>query len=239
MTALSVVMPVYNEEHGVAEVIADVVRHVLDTVPDSELVMVDDRSTDGTAAVLAAAAEADDRITVLTNERNSGHGPTVLRGLAASAGDWILHIDSDGQVDLAEFDRLWSRRDDADLVLGYRVARQDPLHRLVLTRFTAVLVSTLTGAWVRDGNTPYKIIRRSLFDHLSPAIPADTFAPSLLLVMGARRSGARVVEVGTTHLPRAHGASTLNIPRLAKVVGRCVAQTVAFRRRRLARYEGA
>lgn len=236
MTSLSVVMPVFNEELGIAQVLADITRHVLDVVPDSELVVVDDRSTDTTPAVLASAARADPRIVVLTNAHNSGHGPTVLRGLAASSGEWMLHIDSDGQVDLGEFDRLWSLRDDADLVLGLRTARQDPTHRLVLTRLTAVVVSALTGTWVRDGNTPYKLIRRSLFDHLAPSVPADTFAPSLMFVMGARRSGARVVEVPTTHLPRAHGTSTLNLPRLARVVGRCVAQTVAFRRRRLDPY---
>jgi glycosyltransferase involved in cell wall biosynthesis len=239
VTLLSVVMPVYNEEAGLADVIADITRHVLDVVPDSELVMVDDRSTDGSAVVLDGAARGDARITVLTNEHNSGHGPTVLRGFAASTGEWLLHIDSDGQVDLAEFDLLWSRREEADLVLGIRLRRQDPLHRLILTRFTAALVSMLTGSWVRDSNTPYKLVRRSLYDHLAPSIPDDTFAPSLLLVMGARRSGARVVEVGTTHLPRAHGTSTLNLPRLARVVGSCVAQTVAFRRRRLERYGGA
>jgi glycosyltransferase involved in cell wall biosynthesis len=237
VTVLSVVMPVYNEERGVADVIADVVRHVLDVVPDSELVVVDDCSTDGTPAVLAAVAADDPRITVLTNERNSGHGPTVLRAIARSRGDWVLHIDSDGQVDLGEFTRLWDRRDEADLVLGVRLSRQDPLHRLILTRLTAVVVSVLTGSWVRDGNTPYKLIRRSLVDHLSPHIPPDTFAPSLLFVMGAHRSGARVLEVGTTHLPRAHGTSTLNLPRLVRVVGRCVAQTVAFRVRRLERYQ--
>lgn len=239
MTVLSVVMPVYNEASGVGDVIADITRHVLDTVPDSELVLVDDRSTDGSASVLRAASEYDSRITVITNETNSGHGPSVLRGVGAARGEWLLHLDSDGQVDLAEFDRLWSRRDAADLVLGIRRARQDPLHRLVLTRFTAVLVSTLTGGWVRDANTPFKLVRRDLYEHLSPSIPSDTFAPSLLLVMGARRSGARVLEIGTTHLPRAHGTSTLNLPRLARVIGRCVVQTVTFRRRRLERYEGA
>ena len=154
----------------------------------------------------------------------------------ASTGQWIFHLDSDGQVDVSEFGLLWERRHDFDLVLGMRIHRHDPLHRLILTRFTRAVVSLLARHWVRDGNVPFKLIRRSLYDHLRTDIPETAFAPSIMIVIGAHRSHARVAEIETTHLPRTHGRSTLRLKRLAVAVGRSFVETLDFSRRRLPRY---
>jgi dolichol-phosphate mannosyltransferase len=236
-TSLSVVMPVYNEAAGVADVIDDIVRHVLDVVPASELVVVDDRSTDDTLAVLHRIAREDSRVRVLVNDVNLGHGRTTRRAMDASSGEWIFHLDSDGQVDVSEFSVLWALREDNDLVLGMRLTRHDPVHRLILTRFTRVIVSVLARHWVRDANVPFKLIRRSLYEHLRPSIPETAFAPSILIVLGAHRSGARIAEVETTHLRRSHGKSTLRLKRLAVAAGRSARETVNFSRRSVPRYE--
>jgi len=235
--SLSVVMPVYNEAAGVADVVAEVRRHVLDEVPSSELVLVDDRSTDETREVLASIALDDPRLRLLVNDVNLGHGPTVRRALDASVGEWIFHLDSDGQVDAAEFATLWGLRADHDLVLGVRADRHDPVHRLVLTRATRALVSVLARRRVQDANVPFKLIHRSLYEHLARTIPPTAFAPSILLVLGAYRSGARVAEVEITHFPRQHGRSTLRLGRLGIAAGRSTLQTLRFARRPVPRYE--
>jgi dolichol-phosphate mannosyltransferase len=229
-------MPVFNEATGVADVIADIVRFILDVVPTSELVVVDDHSTDDTAVVLHRIACRDTRVRVLLNDVNLGHGRTTRRAMDASTGAWIFHLDSDGQVDVSEFGALWALREDHDLVLGMRITRHDPLHRLVLTRLTRIMVSALARHWVRDANVPFKLIRRSLYEHLRPSIPETAFAPSILIVLGAYRSGARIVEVETTHLRRRHGRSTLRLKRLAVAVGRSAVETVNFSRRSLPPY---
>jgi glycosyltransferase involved in cell wall biosynthesis len=235
--SLSVVMPVYNEAAGVADVMADIRRHILDVVPGSDLVVVDDHSTDDTATVLEGIARTDARIRVLVNDVNVGHGRTTRRAMDASTGQWIFHLDSDGQVDVSEFGLLWEQRSNHDLVLGMRVHRHDPLHRLVLTRLTRAVVSLLARRWVRDGNVPFKLIRRSLYDHLRAAIPETAFAPSIMIVIGAHRSHARVAEIETTHLRRTHGRSTLRLKRLAVAVGRSLVETLDFSRRRLPAYQ--
>ena len=227
--ALSVVVPVHDEEAVIDHVVAAIVREVLDAVPASELVIVDDTSNDSTPARLAAHAAADPRVTVLRNDVNRGHGPSLRRAIDASSGDWILHLDSDGQFDPSELPSLWERRDDADLVLGVRRARHDPRHRLVLTTLTRTFVSALAGRRVRDANTPFKLIRRSLMDHLAPYVPEDAFAPSILIVLGAARAGARIVEVDVTHLARPHGRSSLRLGRLGRAVARSAVQTIRFR----------
>jgi dolichol-phosphate mannosyltransferase len=236
MTAptLSVVVPVHDEAAVIDDVVAAIVREVLDAVPASELVIVDDASDDSTPARLAAHAAADGRITVLRNDVNRGHGPSLRRAIDASAGAWILHLDSDGQFDPSELPGLWDRRDEADIVLGVRRARQDPRHRLVLTMVTRTFVSALAGRRLRDANTPFKLIRRPLMDHLAPYVPDDAFAPSILLVLGAARAGARIVEVDVTHLARPHGRSSLRLGRLGRAVVRSAVETWQMRRQPIA-----
>ncbi|MDP2291641.1 MAG: glycosyltransferase family 2 protein [Actinomycetota bacterium] len=225
---LTVVMPVFNEERVIRDVLAAVARDVLDLVPFSELVVVDDHSTDATAAVLAEVAARDPRVRVLTNSSNAGHGVSVRRGFDAARGEWILQIDSDGQVDLTQFATFWAQRDDVDLVTGVRSQRHDPRHRLVLTRVTRLVVSVLARRRLRDANAPFKLVRSSLVRHLADRMPADAFAPSILVALGAARSGARIREVEIVHLARPFGRSTLRVGRLARACALSGWQTLRF-----------
>jgi dolichol-phosphate mannosyltransferase len=233
---LTVVMPVYNEAANLDRVVADIVRHVLDRVTESELLVVDDHSTDSSPQLLAEAAVDDPRIRITTNASNRGHGPSVRSGWVRGTSEWILTVDSDGQVDLAAFDELWRRRHDADLVLGARVRRDDPLHRVLVTAGTRTLARVLARRRLIDANTPFKLIRRSLLDHVAAVIPEHAFAPTVLLVVGAARSGARISEVPVRQLPRLHGRSTLHPRRLARAVLQCTRETMAVARADIGRF---
>jgi len=237
MTELSVVMPVYNEAPIIGGVVADVTRRVLDVVADAELVMVDDRGTDGSSAILAELVQLDPRYRLVVNAVNRGHGPSVLAGMAAADGTWILQLDSDGQVDLGLFAEVWARRDSFDLAAGVRVDRQDVRHRRMLSNVVNALASVLAGHRVADANAPFKLVRRSLVEHL--AIPPTTFAPSILLVVGALRSGARVEPVAVVHRPRQGGESSLGLGRLARAVATATPQTVRGGLRRTESYGDA
>jgi dolichol-phosphate mannosyltransferase len=234
MTELSVVMPVYNEAPIIGGIVADVTRRILDVVGDTELVMVDDRGTDGSSAILAELVALDPRYRLVVNPVNRGHGPSVLAGMAAATGTWILQLDSDGQVDLDVFAELWARRDSFDLAAGVRVDRQDVWHRRTLSKVVNTLASILARHRVADANAPFKLVRRSLVEHLE--IPPTTFAPSILLVIGALRSGARVEPVAVEHLPRQGGESSLRVGRLARAVARATPQTIRGGMRRVERY---
>jgi len=235
--AVSVVMPVYNEAAVVETVVKEVRHHVLDAVDGgTELIIVDDHGTDGSSAIVAGLAAADDRVRVLVNDRNVGHGPSVLRGLDAARGRWRLQLDSDGQVDLADFAAFWAERASADLVIGSRSNRNDPRHRLVLSRGANALVSLLVRRRVRDSNAGFKLISADLYRHLRATIPSDTFAPSLLFVVGAERAGARVAVVPVVHRPRPSGTSSLRLWKLARAMALAAVQTVRYGVRPVGRY---
>src|SRR3712207_191032 len=104
---LSIVMPVYNEASVIESVVTDLRRDVCDHLSSVEMVVVNDASTDETAAILDRLARTDERIRVLHAVRNGGHGPAVRHALEQSRGEWMFQIDSDAQQVPAEFWKLW------------------------------------------------------------------------------------------------------------------------------------
>jgi len=227
---LSVVVPVYNEGVLVETLILDLERELPSLSSRFEVLVVDDASTDETAQILARLARDRPWLDVRRNDVNSGHGASVLRGLDAAAGAWILQSDSDGQFMMSEVQRLWEQRADADLVLGVRTGRRDPRHRLLLTHAVRWTTSLLAGRSLRDVNTPFRLLRRETFDELRRVIPDDTLAPNLFVTLAASVGGWRVVEVPVTHLPRERGTSTLRSLRLVRFSARGLRQLLAFRR---------
>ena len=201
-----VVVPAWNEEDVIGRVVEDVAREVVARLDSAELVVVDDCSTDRTPEILAELAASTPSLRVVRLERNAGHGAAVLEGLRRSDADWIFQLDSDGQFVVAEFWKLWQRRESADLVLGVRAHRRDPAHRLLLSRVVAAVVSVLSRRRLRDPNVPFRLIRRSLWDDLAPLLPSGTLAPSILTVVGAAVRGWRIAQVPVTHLPRERAA---------------------------------
>lgn len=231
MTQLSIVMPVYNEATVIEGVLTDLSR-VLDArfaVDAVELIVVDDCSTDGTTELLVALARERADLVVLRQERNQGPGPAMHRAIEASTGAWLLHLDTDGQTDPEDIWKLWNVREDADLLVGVRLPRRDPRHRLVLTAVTRLVVWVLSGRHLADANVPFKLVRRSVWDDLAPIIPPSTFAPSLLIGIGAVRRGWRVTEVPVTHRERPFGRSTFRLGRLVGATFAAGRQAVLFR----------
>ena len=142
---LSVVIPVYNEAAVVERLVLELERDLVERLdePEIEVVIVDDCSTDETGTILERLARDRVWLTVDHAPVNAGHGPSVLRGLRSSSGDWIFPARLDGQFLVEEFHHLWQMREDSDLVLGVRQSRHDPAHRILLSQIVAMAVSFL------------------------------------------------------------------------------------------------
>jgi glycosyltransferase involved in cell wall biosynthesis len=228
---LSVVMPVYNEAGVIESLVEDLGRELLPLVESLEVIVVDDASTDETPAILERLARDRPWLNVQRPERNAGHGPAVIRGLRLARAEWVFQIDSDGQFVVAEFARLWDRRESADLVLGVRTQRNDPLHRLLLSRTVRIATSLLAGRRIRDANTPFRLLRRAVWVDLEGLMAPETLAPNILVTLGAAVRGWRIVDVPVTHLPRERGVSSLRALRLVRFSLRGLRQLVGYRYR--------
>lgn len=228
--SLSIVVPVFNEAASIVEVIDDL-THMLDSVPGSELVVVDDASTDETYALLASIAKRDERVRVVTATQNRGHGPSLVAGMAEGTRSWLFLADADGQIAASEFESLWARRDSADLVLGSRVGRVERWHRRALSYVVRAVGSTLAGAELSDPNVPFKLVRRAVWEDLRPYVPRNPAVPSLLIAVGAVLRGWRLETVAVSHRTRSNRRSKLQTSRLIRLSARAGVELLSFRRR--------
>ena len=208
---LTFFFPAYNEEENVEETVRRALDEVGSLVDGSiEVLVVDDGSTDRTAELADALAAADPRVRV-HHQANRGYGGALRAGFANARGELIGFSDGDLQFDLREFSRLLERLDEpgnrpADAVIGFRVRRRDPPHRIFIAKTYNAIVSVLFGLRVRDIDCAMKVFRAEVFDGMR--LDADSPFLSAELLIKLRARGERIVQVGVTHYPRAAGTNT-------------------------------
>jgi glycosyltransferase involved in cell wall biosynthesis len=213
--ALSVVVPMYNEEESVGPLV-DAVRDALGDACRWELVLVDDGSRDATGERAAALAAADERIVVVELARNYGQTQAMQAGFDRAAGEVVVTMDGDLQNDPRDIPLLVATLDEGyDLVTGYRRRRQDQLlTRKVPSWVANRLIAALTGVHVRDNGCSLKAYRRTLLDELTLYSDMHRFLPAL----AAATAAARITEVPVRHHPRRFGTSKYGLSRIAKLL---------------------
>jgi len=209
--SISVVIPMFNEEDYVCRAVG-AARAVLEEMGgDWEIVLVDDASTDRTAALADELARAEPRIKVVHNPRNRRLGGSLRAGYAAAEKELVLYTDADLPADIKELPRAVHllQYQEADVVAGYRFDRTaDGLRRAVLAGGYNLLVRVLFGLRVRDVNFAFKLFRRSLLERIALRSEGSFIDAEFLL--RARKAGAHVVQVGLDYFPRTRGDSKLS-----------------------------
>lgn len=227
---VSIVMPVYNEEAIIERTVRDYHAEVIRKLPGSEMIIVDDCSTDESPAILRRLAGELGDIDILRPEKNGGHGRALRRGYENASRELIFHTDSDYQFEPREFWKLYERMGANDLVSGYRAVRHDPFPRHAVSYMLRLSNIVLFGFDIRDANSPFKIVREDCLRECLRAMDPEAFAPSVLLAVTARRKGYRTEEVPVTHLPRLTGAGSIRKLRLIRACLRSLRESISLRR---------
>ena len=236
--ALSVVVPVYNEEDSVGPLVS-AVQGALAQGPEWELVLVDDGSKDRTVERIEALAAQDRRIRLVRLARNYGQTPAMQAGFDQSRGAVVVSMDGDLQNDPLDIPKLLAKMDEGyDLVAGYREHRQDKvLTRKIPSWFANRIIRKLTGVSIRDNGCSLKAYRREVLDRIRLYSDMHRFIPAVAAAM----AGARIAEVGVRHHARRFGTSKYGLSRILKVLGDLVTIKMirSFRERPLALFGGA
>ena len=207
---LTFFFPAFNEEENVERTVELALEKIGPMVGGSlEVLIVDDGSSDRTPQLADALADADPRVRV-HHQPNRGYGGALKAGFENARGELICFSDGDLQFDLAEMQRLLDRLADAsapvDAVIGYRIKRRDPFHRLFIAKTYNAIVSILFGLRVRDIDCAMKVLRREVFDGLRLDAEGPFLSAELLIKLRAR--GVKMAQVGVNHYPRAAGTNT-------------------------------
>jgi glycosyltransferase involved in cell wall biosynthesis len=221
---ISAVMPAYNEEANLEQSVSRMATALEASARGFEIIVVDDGSQDGSAALLERLKAAHPNLRVVRHPVNRGYGAALRSGFDAARFGWIFLMDADNQFDPAEVESLLALAADADIVAGYRKHRRDPLLRRLNAWAFFTMVRLLFGRLVRDVNCAFKLIRRDLVARM--ALHSEGALINTEMLVLARQLHARVVEVPVRHYPRTAGKQTgANV----RVVMRAFAELLAFR----------
>ena len=210
--SLSLVLPAYNEEENIGEVARDALAALPRFTDAFEIIIVGDGSRDRTAVVAAEIARLDPRVRVVRHERNRGYGAALVTGFGATHGDYVMFMDADRQFDINDLRLLTPFASDYDIVAGFRMERNDPLHRRVFAETFNVAVRLLFGVHMRDIDCAFKLFRGDMLRGIPLSAPGALINTEIQAK--ARRQRARVQQVGVHHYPRVAGTPTGGNPRV-------------------------
>lgn len=211
---VSMVVPMRNEERSLGPFLEVAIPALERHASAWEIVLVDDGSTDGTAALAAARAASEPRIHLVRHERNRGLGGALRSGFAAATLDWVLYTDCDLPWDLEETGRAFRAAEitGADFVSGYRHDRtgEGALRTLYSFLYNG-LVHLVLSVPIRDVNFSCKLFRRALLGGIR--LESEGSFIDAELIGRLYRRGAVIQQIGLDYFPRTRGVSTLSSPR--------------------------
>lgn len=212
--SLTLVIPSYNEEQNLPRVLADALRVCGEVCREWEVLVVDDGSTDGTAALLKATAG----VRVVTHGRNQGLTATLRTGFFAAAKEYVFWVPADGQIPLTEVVKVLDAYRGEDLMLTTYRHRPDGVVRMVMSRTVRGLVYVATG--FRDRFEGPYLFRRSLLDELELVARTSAGSIGLEIAAKARAMGKRLGSTEIECAPRLSGRSKVaNLKNILSYLG--------------------
>jgi undecaprenyl-phosphate 4-deoxy-4-formamido-L-arabinose transferase len=200
---VSVVIPVFNEAANLEALHTRLARTLDEIQQRSEVLYVDDGSTDESLALLRAISARDARVAVLELSRNSGQHAAVVAGFAASRGAVVVTLDADLQNPPEEIPRLLAQIEAGSDVVGtWRENRQDPWLRRALSAAVNRATAAAVGVAMRDYGCMLRAYRREIVEQIVECDERSLFIPAL-----ANALARRTAEIEVAHSERAAGKS--------------------------------
>lgn len=219
MDKLYIIIPAYNEEETIKQVIDDWYPVIERIGNDSRLVIINDGSKDHTYEIIQEYAASRPYLLPLTKE-NGGHGATVLFGYHYAIkenADYIFQTDSDGQTLPDEFDAFWALRNEYDMIIGHRNKREDGASRVFVTKVLKFVLWVCFGVQVTDANTPFRLLKKETLAQYIDKVPENFNLSNVLISVIYIKNELKVKYIPITFRPRQGGVNSINLPKICKI----------------------
>lgn len=216
--AISAFFPAYNDAGTISSMVITVLLTLRELTDDYEVVVVNDGSKDHTAVVLDELARIyPGEVRIIHHPQNRGYGGALRTGFTSATRDWIFYTDGDAQYDPRELKDLAALvSDDVDFINGWKIERNDPLHRIIIGRIYQYTIKLAFGLKLKDVDCDFRLMRREVFDRVQ--LTSDSGVICVELMKKVQDAGFRLAETPVHHFHRAYGKSQFfRFRRLAEV----------------------
>jgi glycosyltransferase involved in cell wall biosynthesis len=207
---LSIVAPAFNEQEGIRTVVEHWIDFCEKLTQRSEIIIVNDGSTDKTREILETMAAEHPCLRVISYDPNGGYGAALSNAISHSRGDWVLTIDADGQFEVEDYHSLWIavQESGAACAAGIR-QKHDSFIRVWADKILRLYGRLLFGHAVQDPNCALKLSRGDLLRSLTLESRGYSSPSEIFFQIAA--TGEPIVETHVNHLPRLAGESKLKL----------------------------
>lgn len=209
---ISVIFPVYNEEFIIEKTITDYYNEFRGKIV-FEMIVKEDGSTDKTKEILVKLSKKIPIKLHMSDERK-GYQWSVVEALKHAKHEWVCVVDSDYQYRPKDLWKLTPYMGTHDFILGKRIKRMDPWHRVFLSGAMNLLIRMLFGTPYRDIDAGYRLMKTKVVRRIAPRLNSLSYFTAELVVR-AHYLGYKIIEVPVSHLKRAKG--TTNVFKLHKI----------------------
>ena len=201
---ISVVIPIYNEEGNIINLIDELIP-IVDKI-GGEIIIVDDNSNDASRdLVLKKKNNVNIEILLLEHAKQYGQSAGLLTGIKAAKNDLIVTLDGDGQNDPADIASMVALIDKSDAVFGFRKTRKDTWDRRLASKIANAIRRAFVKDGIKDTGCSLKVFRREMVQYLPPFNGLHRFMGAFFVA-----EGFRIVETPVNHRPRVEGISKYN-----------------------------
>jgi dolichol-phosphate mannosyltransferase len=202
---LEILLPVHNEAESIEATVREIYQELSRRLKPG-FIICEDGSKDNTQEILRRLAKELPMRLSLSRARK-GYSRAVCEGMQMLESDYLLCLDSDGQCDPRDFWAFWEAKDQADVLLGWRVRRADPLARRMFSRIFYFIYQGVFRAPVHDPSCPYALIRKPVASEFAGELGLMPQGLWWEFVARVHRRGYRIQELPVRHRFRSAGAS--------------------------------
>lgn len=236
---LYIVMPTYNEEANIRNVVEEWYPILDNGDEESRLVVSDGGSKDKTLEILNELKKEYPKLVVIPKP-GTDHGTKVIllyKYAIENGADWIFQTDSDGQTLPSEFAEFWNLRKKYDIIMGNRKKRGDGAGRKLVENVLRVYLKLFFGVMVPDANAPFRLMRSDIVKKYIDLMPSNFNLPNAILAACFSRYKEKVTYRVVTFQPRQGGKNYMNVKRIFKI-GRESINNFAQIKKNLKAFEG-